>query len=54
MKESLGKPLQLWWKDLYDDHLAFIPVQYIFGPCVYTDFIIEGQTVLLVTSLYHY
>ena len=40
MKESLGKPLQLWWKDLYDDHLAFIPVQYIFGPCVYTDFII--------------
>ena len=52
-KDTLGKPLQIWWKDLYDDHLAFIPIQYIFGPCVYTDYVFEGQTVVLLSSIHH-
>lgn len=52
-RDILGKPLQIWWKDLYHNHLAFIPVQYLFGPCVCRDYVLEGQTVLLLSSVPH-
>ena len=49
-KDVHGKPL---WKDLYYNHLAFIPIQYVFGPCIYRDYVFEGQTVLLLSSVRH-
>ena len=41
-------------KDLYDDHLAFIPIQVIFGPCVHVNYVIEDQGVLLISSVRPY
>ena len=44
-----GKPLELWWKDLFETSLPhFIPLQWLAGQCVYTDTKYEAQTLLLL------
>ena len=43
MKDSLGKPLQLWWKDLYHSHLAY-PV-FVWSMC--------AQSMCLKVKLYY-
>lgn len=50
-KDSLGKPLQVWWKDLFDIGLTLIPMHFFAGPCVHMNISLEDQTVLLVCTL---
>jgi hypothetical protein len=48
-KQSYGKPLELWWRDLYESNsVTFLPMQYLAGHCAYTDVKFEAQTVVLV------
>ena len=50
-KDSLGKPLQVWWKDLFDSGQTLIPLHFFAGPCVHMDISFEDQTVLLVSTV---
>ena len=50
-KQAYGKPLQLWWKDLYDVGISFIPVQFIVDQCVSVCINYEQQTVCLLCPL---
>ena len=48
-KGVYGRPLELWWKDLYEnDMLSFIPLQCLIGNCAYKDTKFEEQTLLLI------
>lgn len=47
--DTFGKPLQIWWKDLFESNLfTFIPIQYILSECAFMDIHYEEQTVLLL------
>ena len=50
-KQAFGKPLQLWWKDLYHVGVPFIPVQSIVDHCVSVCVKYEEQTVWLLCPL---
>lgn len=51
-KEAYGKPLEVWWKDLFEyDMLSFIPIQCVVGHCAHLDIMHEGQGVLMLCSL---
>jgi hypothetical protein len=53
-KENFGKPLQVWWKELYDSNLGmFIPVQLLFSHVVHCDIKYEEQTVCLICPVHH-
>lgn len=50
--DALGKPLQIWWKDLFQSNMfSFIPVQYILGECACMDIKYEEQSVLLMCPI---
>ena len=33
-KQAFGKPLQLWWKDLFHVGVLFVPMQFVVDQCV--------------------
>lgn len=51
-KDHYGKPLEIWWKDLFDSSLdSFVPIQLLICHSANCDIVFEGQTVLLMCSV---
>ena len=51
-RHSYGKPVELWWKDVFEEELNhLLPIQLLVCQSVYCDIIYELQTVLLVVPV---
>ena len=50
-KYHFGKPLEMWWKDLYEDFDTYIPIQLLICHSVHCD--IKFETVYLMCPVHH-
>lgn len=53
-KDSIGKPMEIWWKDLYDNNQEpFIPLQLLICHSVFGDIVHEEQTVYIMCPVHN-
>lgn len=53
-KDTVGKPMEIWWKDLNDDKLEpFIPLQFLICHSIFMNTSHEGQTVYLMCPIHN-